>query len=96
MKSCRERYFFASGIFSSFLLFFSPLPVALRSAAARVRVLPPALSGAPTPSSRTGRFEIEFNEPQEALTPGQAVVLYDASEPDWVLGGGWLESVGAP
>lgn len=46
-----------------------------------------------TPSGRTGRFEVEFDEPQEAVTPGQAMVLYDRDEPAWVLGGGWIESV---
>ncbi|MGZ3695216.1 MAG: tRNA 2-thiouridine(34) synthase MnmA [Bdellovibrionota bacterium] len=36
------------------------------------------------------RAEIEFVEPQRAITPGQAVVLYEG---DMVLGGGWIESV---
>jgi tRNA-specific 2-thiouridylase len=56
---------------------------------ARVRVLPddPA---AVTPSGRTGRFEVEFDSPQTAVAPGQAVVLYDARTPEVVLGGGWI------
>jgi tRNA-uridine 2-sulfurtransferase len=37
-----------------------------------------------------GRVEIDFLEAQRAITPGQAVVLYDN---DIVLGGGWIESV---
>lgn len=46
------------------------------------------------PSGRGGRFEVAFDEGQRAVAPGQAVVLYDASEPDWVIGGGWIASVG--
>jgi len=34
-----------------------------------------------------GRAEIRFDEPQRAITPGQAAVAYDG---DLVLGGGWL------
>ncbi|USO00399.1 MAG: tRNA 2-thiouridine(34) synthase MnmA [Phycisphaeraceae bacterium] len=45
----------------------------------------------PTPGGRMGRFEVEFNEPVEAVAPGQAAVVYDAAEPDLVLGGGWIE-----
>lgn len=48
-----------------------------------------------TPSGRPGRFEVRFVEPQRAVAPGQAVVLYDNSEPDWVIGGGWIESAAA-
>jgi tRNA U34 2-thiouridine synthase MnmA/TrmU len=40
-----------------------------------------------------GRFEVEFAEPQSAVAPGQAVVVYDGVEMDWVLGGGWIERV---
>jgi tRNA-specific 2-thiouridylase len=35
-----------------------------------------------------GRAEVAFDEPQLAITPGQAVVFYDG---DVVLGGGWIE-----
>lgn len=34
-------------------------------------------------------MRLEFDEPQSAVTPGQAVVLFDGSR---VLGGGWIES----
>jgi tRNA-specific 2-thiouridylase len=34
------------------------------------------------------RAEFEFDEPQAAVTPGQAVVFYDE---DVVVGGGWIE-----
>jgi tRNA-specific 2-thiouridylase len=33
-------------------------------------------------------FELRFDEPQTAVTPGQAAVLYDG---DIVLGGGWID-----
>jgi tRNA-specific 2-thiouridylase len=34
---------------------------------------------------------ITFDEPQTAITPGQAVVMFDN---DVVLGGGWIETAG--
>ncbi|MGH9204499.1 MAG: aminomethyltransferase beta-barrel domain-containing protein, partial [Vicinamibacterales bacterium] len=34
------------------------------------------------------RAEVEFDGPQTAITPGQAVVFYDG---DAVVGGGWIE-----
>lgn len=45
-----------------------------------------------TPSGRSGRFALEFEQPQRAIAPGQAAVLYDTKNPDLVLGGGWIES----
>jgi tRNA-specific 2-thiouridylase len=37
------------------------------------------------------RLHIEFDEQQFAVTPGQAVVCYDAPQNERVLGGGWIE-----
>jgi len=44
----------------------------------------------PAEAAVTGDDEItvRFDEPQHAVTPGQAVVLYDG---DVVLGGGWID-----
>ena len=45
------------------------------------------------PGAGSGR--IVFDQPQRAITPGQAAVLYaaeDAPEPELVLGGGWLSA----
>ncbi len=47
-------------------------------------------AAAPAKVRRTdeGRAELEFDAPQSAITPGQAVVFYDGDE---VLGGGWID-----
>jgi tRNA-specific 2-thiouridylase len=37
-----------------------------------------------------GRLHVQFDEPQFAVTPGQAVVCYDEQD-ERVLGGGWIE-----
>ncbi len=55
---------------------------------ARVRTI--ADLEAPTPSGRSAAFEVAFDEPQRAVAPGQALVIYDATDPDWLLGGGWI------
>jgi len=41
-----------------------------------------------SPGPEAGRVEVQFDEPQRAVTPGQAAVFYDG---DLVLGGGWIE-----
>lgn len=37
-----------------------------------------------------GAARVRFDEPVRAVAPGQAAVLYDAEDPDVVLGGGWI------
>jgi len=39
------------------------------------------------PTSDPARIDVRFDEPQRAVTPGQAAVFYDS---DLVLGGGWI------
>jgi tRNA-specific 2-thiouridylase len=39
---------------------------------------------------RAGEVRVDFDEPQAAITPGQAAVFYDG---DVVVGGGWIKSV---
>jgi len=51
--------------------------------------------GAPSVSGRVGALSCVFDEPQRAVTAGQALVMYDAGDLDWVLGGGWVVSAGA-
>lgn len=56
---------------------------------AKIRYNDPGIEGVASPLSSDDRFEVLFDRPCIAVTPGQAVVLYDG---DMVLGGGWIES----
>jgi tRNA-specific 2-thiouridylase len=56
-----------------------------RPAAARVRALDITGAG---PSGQADRAELQFDVPQSAVTPGQAVVFYDGAV---VVGGGWID-----
>jgi tRNA-specific 2-thiouridylase len=38
--------------------------------------------------TEAGRVRVAFDEPQSAITPGQAAVFYDG---DVLVGGGWIE-----
>ena len=61
------------------------------SAAARAQVKirnkHQAASATLHPTSQADRVEVHFDEPQRAVTPGQAAVFYDGDE---VVGGGWI------
>lgn len=57
---------------------------------AEVRTAGEMGADAESPSGRRGVFEVRFDEPQRAVAPGQALVVYGAEERDVVLGGGWI------
>ncbi len=59
-----------------------------RPITAQIRSRHPAAPGTAR-SLGDGRIEVRFDAPQLAITPGQALVLYDQ---DFVVGGGWIES----
>ena len=56
-------------------------------AAAQIRHRHREAPGALTPIGRD-RAALLFDEPQTAVTPGQAVVFYDG---EYVIGGGWID-----
>jgi tRNA-specific 2-thiouridylase len=62
-------------------------PVAPRRVCAQIRHRHRPASGTAR-ALADGRAEVVFDEPQVAVTPGQALVLYDG---DLVVGGGWIE-----
>jgi tRNA-specific 2-thiouridylase len=67
-----------------------PAPSAPFACEAQYRYRTPAVGAtvSPLPDQRA---QVVFDEPQRALTPGQAVVFYDG---DRVLGGGWISRTG--
>lgn len=63
-------------------------PDSPRELLAQIRYQSQAAGAVVTPLDG-GRAEVQFHEAQRAVTPGQAVVLYDG---DAVAAGGWIES----
>ena len=63
-------------------------PAAWRRTSAQIRHRHAAAAGR-VRALDDNRAELVFDEPQSAVTPGQAVVFYDG---DVVLGGGWIEN----
>ena len=61
-------------------------PSASIRAAARIRYRAMDAAATITPTG-AGQALVEFDEPQPAITPGQAAVFYDG---DVVIGGGWI------
>ena len=54
----------------------------------KIRYNDPGTAGTAYPLPDINKFDVVFDEPCTAITPGQAAVLYDG---DTVLGGGWIE-----
>ncbi|MBI3321293.1 MAG: tRNA 2-thiouridine(34) synthase MnmA [Candidatus Omnitrophica bacterium] len=63
-----------------------PPPMAAIRAVVKIRSRHDGASARITAAGE-GSVSVEFDEPQSAVTPGQAVVFYDG---DIVLGGGWI------
>jgi len=57
----------------------------------RYRHAPAAATITALEGDRDGRVEVTFDEPQRAITPGQATVFYRSDE---VVGGGWITKSG--
>jgi tRNA-specific 2-thiouridylase len=57
----------------------------------RVRYRHTAAPAIITPLEEAGRVRVRFDEPQRAITPGQATVFYRGDE---VIGGGWIVKQG--
>ncbi|MCB9853248.1 MAG: tRNA 2-thiouridine(34) synthase MnmA [Phycisphaerales bacterium] len=64
-----------------------PAPTEAIRADAKIRYHHEPAAATITPA-RDGKVHIEFDIPQEAVTPGQAAVFYEGDE---VIGGGWIE-----
>src|SRR5947209_2570805 len=62
-------------------------PLGSLTCTAKIRYRHQAAPAVVTPQP-DGGARVDFDEPQSAITPGQAVVFYDG---DRVLGGGWIE-----
>lgn len=60
-----------------------------------LRRLPDAApaDAASRPSGRPGRFAVRFDQPQTAISPGQALVIYGGPDQRTILGGGWIDRV---
>ena len=83
----RREELLARGLIASRVNWLLHEPLGSVACAAKIRYRHQAAPALVTPTP-DGGVRIHFEEPQSAITPGQAVVFYDG---DRVLGGGWIE-----
>jgi len=78
-----------SGLVARDVNWLSIVPLAKpRRAEIKIRNKHVAAAAMLVPTGDDNRITVEFDQPQRAVTPGQAAVFYDG---DLVLGGGWIE-----
>jgi tRNA-specific 2-thiouridylase len=63
--------------------------IPFRQAQVKIRYTHPGSAASISPKGE-GEWEVKFESPQKAITPGQAAVFYDG---ETVLGGGWIKEV---
>ncbi|MFZ5448294.1 MAG: tRNA 2-thiouridine(34) synthase MnmA [Thermodesulfobacteriota bacterium] len=79
---------YSSGLLAAGVNWLISPPALPFEAVAVIRYRHPGVPARITPQ-RDGSVQVEFETPQSAVAPGQAVVFYDR---DRVLGGGWIEA----
>ena len=83
------REFSAAGV--NWVAFDKPDAPVRAEVRVRYRHTPAQATITPLAGDREGRVQINFDEPQRAITPGQATVFYRGDE---VVGGGWIVKKG--
>jgi tRNA-specific 2-thiouridylase len=83
----RREELLSSGLRASGMNWLITPPGETVSCSAKIRYRHPAAPARVTPLP-DGSAQVDFEDPQSAITPGQAVVFYNG---DRVLGGGWIE-----
>jgi tRNA-specific 2-thiouridylase len=78
----------SSGLRASRMNWLVPVPSGPLACEAKIRYRHTPAPAIVTPTA-DGGAEVRFDRPQSAITPGQAVVLYNGTQ---VLGGGWIEA----
>lgn len=79
------REFTAAGV--NWIAFEKPDDAVRAEVRIRYRHTPAAATITPVANDKDGRVRVKFDEPQRAITPGQATVFYRDDE---VVGGGWI------